>query len=197
METENTIIDRLKAFMAHSGLSNSQFADKAGIPRPTLSQLLHGRNKSINDMFLRKINETFPQLDVRWLLFGTGSMLSDENMQTSEPQNQLPPTTSDSQRADNQSLFDIEAASADCRENMPEEISSIMAGFSGPNIAPKGQEKDASAGESPFVYEVRPLEGVGADGPDEATPRKKATPRKVTSIIVLYSDGSFETFSPS
>ena len=39
------IISRLKTYLNSMNISNSQFADTCGIPRPTLSQLLNGRNK--------------------------------------------------------------------------------------------------------------------------------------------------------
>ena len=80
---EGTVITRLKTFIEYCGLSNSQFADRAGIPRPTLSQLIHGRNKSVNDLLLRKLHENFPALDISWLLFGVGSMLKESNIQFS------------------------------------------------------------------------------------------------------------------
>ena len=35
--------------MEHEQLTNSQFADKCRIPRPTLSQILNGRNKKISE----------------------------------------------------------------------------------------------------------------------------------------------------
>lgn len=44
MEEYNVAI-RLKGFIESQGLTNSQFADRCGIPRPSLSQLLTGRNK--------------------------------------------------------------------------------------------------------------------------------------------------------
>ena len=71
-EQDNPIIYRLKQFLASTGLSSTHFADKAGIPRPTLSQLLHGRNKSINNQILSKLDESFPELNTLWLLFGRG-----------------------------------------------------------------------------------------------------------------------------
>ncbi|MBR6014346.1 MAG: helix-turn-helix domain-containing protein, partial [Selenomonadaceae bacterium] len=41
------IVSRLKMFLEQAGISNSQFADTCDIPRPTLSQLLNGRNKKV------------------------------------------------------------------------------------------------------------------------------------------------------
>lgn len=70
--------DRLNQFIEYKNITSSQFADAAGVPRPTLSQLLTGRSKSINDLMLSKIHAAFPELNVSWLLFGEGVMLIGE-----------------------------------------------------------------------------------------------------------------------
>lgn len=74
MEGQNVAV-RLKLFMEHVQLSNSQFADLCGIPRPSLSQLLSGRNKKLSDVVVKQIHDSFPQLSVLWLMFGEGDML--------------------------------------------------------------------------------------------------------------------------
>lgn len=73
--------------MESTNLSSTQFADSCRIPRPSLSQLLSGRNKKVSDELITKIHEAFPRLSVSWLLFGEGSMESDANIRFSEPQN--------------------------------------------------------------------------------------------------------------
>ena len=78
MEEENVAI-RLKFFMDYSGISNSQFADSCGIPRPTVSQLLNGRNKKISDVLIGMIHRGYPELSIMWLLFGEGEMLVADN----------------------------------------------------------------------------------------------------------------------
>ena len=80
------ITSRIKRFMEHEQLTNSQFADKCRIPRPTLSQILNGRNKKISDELIGKLHESFPHLSILWLMFGEGDMISAENIKTSEPQ---------------------------------------------------------------------------------------------------------------
>ena len=84
---KSPVLDRLVQFMNSTGLSSSQFADTTGIPRPSLSQMLHGRNKSVNNQVLAKLNAAFPNLNILWLLFGTGNMLENGNIETSEAQN--------------------------------------------------------------------------------------------------------------
>ena len=69
------IVSRLKKFLEHAGISNSQFADTCVIPRPTLSQLLNGRNKKVSDEVIAKIHRAYPTLNIMWLLFGDGEMI--------------------------------------------------------------------------------------------------------------------------
>ena len=102
MAEDATVIGRLKSFIDYLGYSNSQFADKAGIPRPTLSQIFHGRNKSVSDTLLRKLYESFPQLNITWLLFGQGDMLSSSNFEISERQDPQNKAYTDSQISDSQ-----------------------------------------------------------------------------------------------
>lgn len=72
---ESTVATRLKHFMDFKEISITQFADTCGIPRPTLSQLLSGRNKKLSDVIVKLIHERFPELSVLWLMFGEGEML--------------------------------------------------------------------------------------------------------------------------
>lgn len=78
------IVERLIAYRDHTGLSNSQFADRAGIPRPTLSQFLNGRNKRLSDDFTAKLHQAYPELNILWLLFGEGDMVTGANIKISE-----------------------------------------------------------------------------------------------------------------
>ena len=69
------IVGRLKEYIEYLGMQNSQFADKAQIPRPTLSQILNGRNKKISNELIDKLHYAFPNLNIMWLLFGDGEMV--------------------------------------------------------------------------------------------------------------------------
>ena len=73
------LVNRLKLYIESTGLTSTQFADAAGITRPTLSQILSGRNKKISNEILGKLHGAFPDLDIMWLLFGgeSNSNLTD------------------------------------------------------------------------------------------------------------------------
>lgn len=70
---------RIKSIINSLGLSDSQFADRCAISRPTLSLLLAGKNKKISDVMLSQIHEAFPEVSILWLLFGEGDMFKKEN----------------------------------------------------------------------------------------------------------------------
>ena len=64
-----SIADRLEKFIATEKLSKSAFAQKIGIQRSTLAHFFSGRNKPSSDFFL-KIKESYPELDLNWLISG-------------------------------------------------------------------------------------------------------------------------------
>lgn len=64
------LVSRLKTFLDSRQISVTQFADECGIPRPTGSQLLAGRNKKVSDEIIGKIHQAYPELNVVWLMFG-------------------------------------------------------------------------------------------------------------------------------
>ena len=70
---------RLKSLIEALGLSDSQFADKCGISRSTLSLILSGKNKKISDIMLSQIHDAFPKVSILWILFGEGDKFVTEN----------------------------------------------------------------------------------------------------------------------
>jgi transcriptional regulator with XRE-family HTH domain len=63
---------RIKKVMNFHELSASLFADKIGVQRSSISHILSGRNKPSLD-FVLKITSEFKDIDIHWLLNGTGS----------------------------------------------------------------------------------------------------------------------------
>lgn len=81
------LVNRLKYYLDENKIAISQFADKCRIPRPTLSQILNGRNKKVSDELITKIHDAYPDLSVLWLMFGEGDMVSHQNTRISEAEN--------------------------------------------------------------------------------------------------------------
>ena len=71
------LVSRLKHYLDSRQISITQFADECGIPRPTGSQLLAGRNKKVSDEIISKIHSAYPDLNIVWLMFGEGNMVTN------------------------------------------------------------------------------------------------------------------------
>lgn len=193
--SDNNVAARLKLFLDFKGLSNSQFADLCGIPRPTLSQLFSGRNKKISDILIGQIHGIFPELSVVWLLFGEGEMLVGNGASAASSAN-----------ADGGFSGDISGAT----ENNSDSGANL---FSGASMAAETEEMPTyggriveydsldALGNTPFSanqsvgqrdtsnYRIRELERKIAN--------LKKNPRKVVQITVYYDDNTFETFKPA
>ncbi|ETN95426.1 helix-turn-helix domain-containing protein [Zhouia amylolytica] len=65
-------IERLQKVLDYYGLSASAFADKIQVNRASISHLMSGRNKPSLD-FVLKILDTFPEIELYWLLNGQGT----------------------------------------------------------------------------------------------------------------------------
>ena len=66
---------RLKQIIDEMGLNASEFSERVGIQRSSLSHLFSGRNKPSID-FLIKIKSAFPETDLEWLITGQSSQKS-------------------------------------------------------------------------------------------------------------------------
>lgn len=63
------IQERLQMIMRMNNLNASQFADKIGVQRSSISHIISGRNKPSLD-FLQKTLEHFPRVNADWLITG-------------------------------------------------------------------------------------------------------------------------------
>ncbi len=168
MNGDNVAI-RLKGFIDEMGLTNSQFADQCGIPRPSLSQILTGRNKKISDVIVGQIHTAFPRLSVLWLLFGEGDMLTPQSRE--EPVEEEYPN-----------LFS-ESTKNPARESEFDKYSALAGLNDGKNAA------------SSRMNSGNPVDLKSAELQREIEKMRK-NPRKVVQITVYYDDSTFETFYP-
>ena len=172
---EDNVAIRLKGFIDSSGLTSSQFADNCGIPRPSLSQLLTGRNKKISDVLVGQIHAAYPQLSILWLLFGEGEMLvnspeSDESGEDGESKEGNP----------NGSKKEVYQVSSSGSEN---------------RLAPTKSEPKNGGTEIEMqllLEKDREIEELRRE-----LERMKKSPRRVAQITVYYDDSTFETFFPA
>lgn len=73
-----TIIDRLKMILDRVNLTPGNFADKIGVAPATISHILSGRNKYPSAEVMLRLHDTYPDIDLNWLLTGEGSLVKDD-----------------------------------------------------------------------------------------------------------------------
>lgn len=175
------IVSRLKIFMNYLNIANSQFADSCRIPRPTISQILNGRNKKISDELIGKIHEAYPSLSVLWLMFGEGDMLVDSNIKISEPQSSPIIDFGDNEQSNSEGI--IPSLNFD---NPDDENSSDN--FTDENIIPKSE-----------ISTFSPTNTTSKQSTEAKTSISFNTnaSKKIVNILVFYSDNSFESFTPA
>ncbi len=179
------IVSRLKQFLEVTGTSNSTFADTCGIARPTLSQLLTGRNKRVSDEMLAKIHASYPSINMMWLAFGEGEMFGP-NANTASA------AIFD---ADGQSPVDTAAASSASDDLMQGQQGSIHFGDEPYDASPDSSHDALSQASSGTGAGLNPKPGFkGLQATQKAF--SPADGRRIVSITVFYNDNSFETFSP-
>ena len=180
------IVSRIKQFLEDKSFSVSQFADTCTIPRPTVSQLLNGRNKKVSDEIISKIHRAYPYLSISWLLFGEGGMYVGDS------------TNSES------------VAGANLDENL---FSCMNIGDDGEfsNVQPLNSDSfdiNSTLNRSGSAPETYPAASASVCGEmseknssqpyrPESGPSKSGKDRRVVNIIVYYSDNSFEQFAPA
>lgn len=176
------LVSRLKTYIESIAMPVTQFADACNIPRPTLSQLLSGRNKKVSNELITKIHDAFPELNVLWLMFGQGEMLVNKNIAFSEPQ-----TTSKSDSADSQQPVEQPYTPQVLQFD---EISDFEADNS---ERVNNDEIEMSADISSDTPQQNTVCGIGGLQsialPGDST-------KKIVNIIVYYSDNSFQAFVP-
>lgn len=87
MVNTDDFIKRLEIILDYYSLNASSFADKIGVQRSSMSHLLSGRNKPSLD-FILKIIDFFPDVDLYWILNGSG--VFPKNALTSKDPNANP-----------------------------------------------------------------------------------------------------------
>ena len=169
------IVTRLKMFLEQADISNSQFADTCKIPRPTLSQLLNGRNKKVSDEVIAKIHSAYPTLNIMWLLFGDGEMFAGPN----------------GGAADGMSINGSGDDSGHREISFDDDGAATVASYA---AAPRPVQRMATPSSvNEAIQSIMRSNTVARGSRGGVSPEA----RRVVNIMVFYSDGRFEEFGPS
>lgn len=174
------IVSRIKIFMNYLGIANSQFADTCKIPRPTISQVLNGRNKKISDELISKIHEAYPQLSVLWLMFGEGEMVQDANIKISEPQTETNLGFDDTHRAVTETFsdsIDFDSPEIGDVSNKNIQTDTLPDPLKATEFASSLPKESAETAQGTITFST------------DAS-------KEIVNILVFYSDGRFQQFVP-
>lgn len=92
---------RLQQFLNAENMTQSEFADRIGIARASVSHILAGRNKPSIEM-VQKLSESFPALNLEWFINGNGKMYKSDSPASYT-------SVQSAAQVQEQSLFDIES----------------------------------------------------------------------------------------
>lgn len=183
---ETSIADRLKLFIDHTGLNNSQFAEKCGIPKPSLSQILSGRNKKVSNQFFETLHLSFPELNILWLIFGEGSMFGREDFPSNPFESESMVRSEPMAYYGGRPVFDFAKSTEWGTDD------SDNSNVRGLNAAKNRANTDE---EQRFSCENKMLElQMQIDDLHKKTDKFEKNPRRVVQITVYYDDSTFETF---
>lgn len=157
---------RLEQFLAAENISQSQFADIIGVTRANVSHILAGRNKPGFD-FIYATMTHFPALNIDWLLAGQGKMYKSPSRDVDSPANPGPIQPSDESPTESVPLFS--------------DIS---------NTAQEKSEEHIDTLED--NKETTTITAVPIEEPVKAVPEPEKRQRRISRIVVMYDDGSFE-----
>lgn len=195
------LVSRLKEYIVKTSIPVTQFADMCGIARPTLSQLLNGRNKKVSNEIIEKIHSAFPSLSLYWLMFGEGEMEVVENIKISE--GKIAPKMPDDETSlfgnqDDEELFDMSTPSREVNK------SGIIEFFDqtkdrNNNIDSKPQMQGSSFVKKEVVATPATDGNATSERHGEAVSIKvnQSAGKLISNIVVFYSDNSFQSFYPA
>ena len=99
---------RLQKILDFYGVTATSFSENIAFNRSTISHLLSGRNKPSLE-FVMKVLQTYPEVDLYWLLYGKGSFPTPLNkvntqIKATSKQNTLPGVEAENSVFENMAL---------------------------------------------------------------------------------------------
>ncbi len=158
--------DRIKQIMDNERLSPSEFADKLQIGRAVISHILNGRNNPSLDVVTRILGK-MNYINPDWLLTGTGEMYKHEKGQHDLLLSQRNVANNNFHSGS----FDLFA-----QANINQDIPTEKEEYRKETIVESPKNTTETTENKQVIYEKLPE-------------------RKVSKIIIYYTDNTFETFN--
>ena len=183
--------DRIEYLMNLHQLTPSQFADKTGIQRASVSHILGNRNKPSLEIML-KIYRAFPGVSLEWLVAGDGELPSAD-IQVESAENEDSVAVEETPHVVAPTLF-------------PSFMDDVPSGVGYMTPSPENNIKKEESKEKftnisapvDVTTDVNPGEQVASDSvaPAAQLSLKPGGDKRVKEIKVFYDNGTYETFLP-
>ena len=183
--------DRIEYLMNLYGLTPSQFSDKTGIQRASVSHILSNRNKPSLEILL-KIYHAFEDVELAWLVAGEGNPPT-ATQEADENQNIIESVSSEEVHKQPNMLFSFMDEDAAKPSDEVATVASV-----GAAVAEKVVESVQAAPVSE-VAEKKSEAAVNSAQGDDA-PRSLSigadSSKRIREIKIFYDNGTYETFLP-
>lgn len=170
------MIERIKKIMESENMSAGKFADEIGIIGSRLSHYLSGRNNVSLDLVM-KILERFRGINPEWLMFGRGEMYKSPDQKSSSPTNAEPDLFNSFTSSSSDGLIENDGEKSDFND-VQSDISD--------------SEPIKTANESSLEDDNSVVNQV-----NEPLIRASKTQKNIEKILVMYSDSTFDCYSPN
>ncbi len=206
--------EKIVNLMKSEGLSPSRLADILETQPSRISHIVSGRNKPSFDL-LQQILRRFPRVNPDWLLLDSDQMYRDSALGSSAEQ--IPYGSVREEGSSPIDLFDFSASAASAPSSLSGDISTslndpfspslLAGGMDGAppqNIAPNSAQnspQNRAQNQSQFSAENRAQNSAQngpqnpVQNPSQLPPNYAPSAPAVQRIIVLYSDGTFRSYS--
>jgi len=207
------IQERILFLMKARGMNPTQFADEIGVQRSSISHILSGRNNPSLDIITKILNR-FSDVDSNWLVLGKGSLVQKSEGKSIEEKNIGFSKPSETKLSDfSNSLFD------DIQEEKPMKSNNNNVEDLQRKIELLERNRNMEEVSSSINKTVNPINKIPnpiEDIPNLIEPLKSSLPsnpivknveenpvntikqddkKRITKVIVFYSDSTFEEFT--
>ncbi len=161
-------------------LSSSQFAEKIGVQRSSVSHVISGRNRPSLD-FVKKILDAFPDISYEWLISGDGEMIK-------------PSVSRQHDLFSND--YELQESNISERKKVEDEKKQSP----GLNKEVNMEEDSTSEGNNEGIEQESNKEDITATpqlnnlAESQKTISKDREKKNIERIILLYSDNTFEVY---
>lgn len=175
--------ERIRRVMEYAQLSQQDFAMRLDISPASLSSIFTGRTNPTNNHVMA-IHRAFPDININWLMFGEGNMLTDKSSPLADTLlDPSIPSTNNLNKNKN-------------TENVNKGVTVNSSALSDYSASERTSLRHSSISEQsiPYSNKLAVLDNIDLMSRAGLIEKK---PRKIKEIRVFYDDGTYESFSPS